>query len=765
MKRRTVSRAILVVAVALGGLRPVRTDEPPARAPGAAAAAGKVYGEWRIRPRPDKGPEYKKLIEQKGLPLFRQAGGRMVGWWNTLIGDLYEQVTIWEYDDMAAFQKAVEFLGKDERFADFVARRDPLLAGEESRFLKPTAFAEAAPLPLAAPYVIREVHRVPLGRLDTYLRFMEKEGLPLLKKHGFRPVGPWPVAVGRWTEVTYLFPFDSLAQRDRLMADFAAHADGKAYDKVSELAEDITTRLLVPTFAPPAPPARPSGLLPHLERLTPRVHTAGFADRHRSANCGWVALADEALLIDLPRGVAVADFLAEVARVAGRPARRVVLTRFQAEEDVPVVESLLERGVAEVLTTPAVRRGLLKASKKVAPSQVKAFAAAAPVGDAVVAVDLISLDGVTGEGGAAVHVPGEGVLFAGPFVVNGPHAPLAGTDTAQWVAAAQRLEQYGAAHVVPGRGSWGGPEVLARQRRFLAELRREVGYVIAQGRPRNALQAEARLPEGYLVWPPYDAPTAEDVEHVYRELTVPAAPFNGRPPERADPQPHALVLIGDRPHEPGHIEAGLRPVFEATGVVPHFAVDVRALSAENLSRVQLLVILRDGLQRPQTGPKSDYTWMTPEQERAVVAFVEGGGAHLNLHNAMGLYPADGPYLKLIGGKYTGHGPLERFRVQVVDPDHPITRGVEDFSVADEQHAPLYSPEKVHLLLRSRSDVGKTAAAGWAYEPGRGRLCHLACGHTRESLLHPMYQRLLRNAVAWCLRREGKERWPAPAPEE
>jgi hypothetical protein len=32
------------------------------------------------------------------------------------------------------------------------------------------------------------------------------------------------------------------------------------------------------------------------------------------------------------------------------------------------------------------------------------------------------------------------------------------------------------------------------------------------------------------------------------------------------------VLIGDQPHEPGHIEEGLRPVFEATGLVPHFAV-------------------------------------------------------------------------------------------------------------------------------------------------------------------------------------------------
>jgi type 1 glutamine amidotransferase len=213
------------------------------------------------------------------------------------------------------------------------------------------------------------------------------------------------------------------------------------------------------------------------------------------------------------------------------------------------------------------------------------------------------------------------------------------------------------------------------------------------------------------------------------------------------------VLIGDQPHEPGHIEEGLRPVFEAAGVVPHFTVDVRALSAETLSRVRLLVIARDGLQRPQGGPQAAYVWMTPEQEQAVVAFVERGGAFLNLHNALGLYPEGGPYLRLAGGRYTGHGPLERFRVEVVDREHPITRGVEDFAVADEQHTPVPDLGKVRVLLRSHSDDGKTAAAGWVYEPGRGRLCHLAPGHTREALLHPVYQRLMRNAVNWCLRRE------------
>ncbi len=256
---------------------------------------------------------------------------------------------------------------------------------------------------------------------------------------------------------------------------------------------------------------------------------------------------------------------------------------------------------------------------------------------------------------------------------------------------------------------------------------------------------------------PYEIPAAEDIRWLYRELTIPRAPFRDAVPSRNDAQPHALVLVGDRPHEPEHLEEGLRPVFEAAGVIPHFLFDPRGLTAENLGRVKLLVMLRDGYIFPEG---QGVLWMTPEQQRAVVAFVEGGGGFLNLHNSMGLYPDNGPYLGLVGGRYIGHGPLEWFRTEVVDPDHPVTRGVTDFFTADEQHTPPYETNKVHLLLRNRSGDGKTvAAAGWAYEPGQGRLCHLANGHTRDALEHPMYRRLMVNAVNWCLRRDGAARKP------
>src|SRR5262245_31181565 len=220
MRSLLLLSALLANLCLLGLTGDTRADDPPSH---------KVYGEWRIRIKPDKGAEYNDLIRAKGLTLFRQAGGRMVGWWATLIGDLYEHVTIWEYDNMAAFEKAVGFLGKSQKFAEFVALRDPLLAGEQSRFLRLSAGSEPPQLDETARFVIHEIQRVPLENAKKYMDFMEKTGLPLLKKHGFHPVGPFAVDVGQWREMTLLFRFESLAERERLIDEIGRHADGETY--------------------------------------------------------------------------------------------------------------------------------------------------------------------------------------------------------------------------------------------------------------------------------------------------------------------------------------------------------------------------------------------------------------------------------------------------------------------------------------------------------------------------------------------------------
>ncbi len=533
-------------------------------------------------------------------------------------------------------------------------------------------------------------------------------------------------------------------------------------------------------------------LLPHREEIASGVHAAGFSYQFGHLNCGWVVLGDQTLLIDLPRGTPVPEFLAYVEKTTGKSPRTLALTNIWQDEAwifpnlydrnkprwhraekpegpdkvLPIIEALVAGGIRRIVTSERIAERLAAAPNGLPANLLEARSGRASIGDASRVVEFISLDRAREDGAGAVYLQGEEVLFGGPLVHNGSRAKLAGHNTAEWIAALGDLEALRPKRVVPGFGTWDGPESLKRMRSVLTELRNQVSHEIAKGHSLEETQPRVRLPYGLLSWTTHTRPRADEIEHVYRELTVPNAPFAGQAPSASDKRPQALVLIGDSPHPPAPIEKALRPVFEATGVVPHFTVDVEALSAENLSEVQLFVILRDGRQVHRTGAGREKlrvledplhgeigTWMTLAQEQAVVAFVEKGGAFLNLHNSLGLYPPAGPYLKLVGGRYIGHGPYERFRVEVTDPRHPITEGVSDFTTPDEQHTPIiYDESQVHRILNSRMDNGTVVPAGWVREVGRGRVCHLAGGHPLEPLLHPMYQRLMRNAVEWCLRK-------------
>ena len=508
-------------------------------------------------------------------------------------------------------------------------------------------------------------------------------------------------------------------------------------------------------------------------------------------------MSNSTLLIDLPSGIPVEEYLARIRKSGANPPWRLALTHIgedplrgtsplrrtsaydrkekrwyrsetpqELDPIVPKIKDFLKAGITDIFATPMVRKRLLSLLPELTSSFVKSMSRVTSLDDAGRSVEFLIFDEAIESGAGAVYLKKEKVLFGGPLVLNGIRVSPVGRDTVAWIQALKQLQDLKPLRVVPGFGSWSGEGIIGRLLSLTLELRDQLAHGIAEGFSLAEMQDRVRIPYRLLYWTTHTRPRKEEIAHVYQELTVPESPFYGEPPKSSDSRPHALVLIGDSPHPPAPIEEALRRVFEATGVIPHFTVDVEALAAENLSRVQLLVMLRDGRQVERKGAGrvplrsmvdplhgNIKTWMTLDQEEAIVNFVQSGGAFLNLHNSLGLYPPNGPYLNLVGGRYIGHGPFERFRIEVVDPNHPITRGVKDFTTADEQHTPvLYDESQVHMILESRMDNGTVVPAGWVREVGRGKVCHLASGHPREPLFHPMYQRLMANAVTWCLAR-------------
>lgn len=247
----------------------------------------------------------------------------------------------------------------------------------------------------------------------------------------------------------------------------------------------------------------------------------------------------------------------------------------------------------------------------------------------------------------------------------------------------------------------------------------------------------------------------------------------------------AFALIGDRYHNSAHYRTSLgRTLVQGAGLTVDFSDDVGLLNAEHLANYRMLIILRDGMIWPNGhgNPQSNagwwsqgqheivsdppvpelevepVSWITPEQGRAVKEFVANGGSALFMHNVTNVALYSDDFREVLGAVYQGHPPIRPFRVRILNHDHPITRGVNDFTVTDEQHYMEYQLDPSYLLMESVNedglaygDLGTTAAAGWAYEHGQGRVCYFSPGHLISAMWNPEYVKLQHNAARWLLR--------------
>jgi trehalose utilization protein len=253
----------------------------------------------------------------------------------------------------------------------------------------------------------------------------------------------------------------------------------------------------------------------------------------------------------------------------------------------------------------------------------------------------------------------------------------------------------------------------------------------------------------------------------------------------AGPKATAFALIGDRYHNSDYIRTGLRKTLAKNlDISIDFCDEVERLTAANLRGYKLLILFRDGMLFPggygdessNAGyvhggspaivsqppvPKQDNKpvyWMTPAQGAAVMQFVRAGGGALFYHNVTYIATHNDNFRDVLGAVTQAHPRIRPFKVKIVNREHPITRGVNDFVVTDEQHFMTYQKDRKYLLLESVNedgltwkDLGTSSPAGWAYDYGKGRVCYLAPGHMLTDLWNPEYEKLQQNAARWVLR--------------
>ncbi len=170
-----------------------------------------------------------------------------------------------------------------------------------------------------------------------------------------------------------------------------------------------------------------------------------------------------------------------------------------------------------------------------------------------------------------------------------------------------------------------------------------------------------------------------------------------------------FALAGDRYHNLDYIRTALgKTLVRDLGIPIDFTDELSLLDAKNLKDYKLLIVFRDGMIWPNgysdDGPGqaggglrgivsepplphwegNEVYWITAEQGKAVRAFVETGGGALFYHNTPYISPHNADLRDVLGAVPEEHPPLRPFKVRIKNHNHPITRGVGDFIVTDEQ---------------------------------------------------------------------------------
>jgi type 1 glutamine amidotransferase len=225
--------------------------------------------------------------------------------------------------------------------------------------------------------------------------------------------------------------------------------------------------------------------------------------------------------------------------------------------------------------------------------------------------------------------------------------------------------------------------------------------------------------------------------------------------------------------------------------------DIAASVANDFSDVEKWLPVSRLLITYVAGPYPDAA-----QCRAIQHWLEEGGHWLGLHGTSGgrAERVEGmrqrrtvktEHHALLGSYFLTHPPICRIRVDVRDPEHPLTRGLPaSFEVEDEPYfIELQDPGATRILLTaeygpgavspsigtiyaadtSLQPDGKTRVLGYTKRVGNGGVAYFALGHCHNPATRPTragdpaemtpatfrgawesdaFTTLLRNAIAW-----------------
>jgi len=153
--------------------------------------------------------------------------------------------------------------------------------------------------------------------------------------------------------------------------------------------------------------------------------------------------------------------------------------------------------------------------------------------------------------------------------------------------------------------------------------------------------------------------------------------------------------------------------------------------------------------------------ISEKRRKNFLELLDKGVGVVALHHTMGAYQAWPEFKKIIGAKYYLKDVMEDgvprkkgsykhgldVTVHVKDQNHPVTKGMSDFTIHDETYKNCWFDKSNHVLLTT-DHATSDPTIGWVREHGKAKVVTIQLGHDSKAYNNSNYRQLVKRAILW-----------------
>jgi type 1 glutamine amidotransferase len=160
-----------------------------------------------------------------------------------------------------------------------------------------------------------------------------------------------------------------------------------------------------------------------------------------------------------------------------------------------------------------------------------------------------------------------------------------------------------------------------------------------------------------------------------------------------------------------------------------------------------------------------------KQERALLDAVKSGTGIAGWHGGLGdSFRNNTEYQFMVGGQWVAHpGGVIDYRVNIVDHNDPVTKGLSDFDMHSEQYYMHVDPNVKVLATTTFGNEnadwigGNVMPVAWKKYYGKGRVFYSSLGHVASDYNVPQALEIQKRGILWaCMSKYAPfEEWKQP----